>query len=55
MAPYDPNKLTIVLNRVNDLEDRIRMLERFMSLDDETITRAMEEKGEFKQSNNEVA
>ena len=48
MAPEDPDKLTIILlNKVSDLEDRIKMLERFMSLDDETIIRAMEEKGEL--------
>ncbi len=48
MAPGDPDKLIVILmNKVNALEDRIGMLERFMSMDDETIQRAMTEKEDF--------
>ena len=47
MALSNPNKqVKNLLNKINCLEDRIKMLERFLNLDDETIERAMEEKGE---------
>lgn len=48
MALSNPNdKVKTLLNKINCLEDRIKILERFLSLDDETIERAMEEKGEI--------
>ncbi len=55
MALDNPNQLTVVINKVNDLEDRIKMLERFSNLDDETIERAMEEKGELDKFSDETA
>ena len=52
MAPGNSDKLTIILmNKVSDLEDRIKMLERFTNLDDESIQRAMEEKEEHVEHN----
>ncbi len=52
MAPGNPDKLTtILMNKVSDLEDRIKMLERFTNLDDESIQRAMEEKEEHVEHN----
>ena len=55
MAPGNPDKLTIILmNKVSDLEDRIKMLERFTNLDEESIQRAMEEKEEHVEDVEEV-
>ena len=55
MAPYNSNKSNAsLINKVTELENRIKMLERFMSLDDETISRAMKEKEEFTILKNEV-
>lgn len=55
MAPYNSNKSNAsLINKVTELENRIKMLERFMSLDDETIGRAMKEKEEFTILKNEV-
>ena len=48
MALNTPNgHVKNLRNRINNLEDRIRILERFLNLDDETIERAREEKGEI--------
>ena len=55
MAPYNSNKSNAsLINKVIELENRIKMLERFMNLDDETISRAMKEKEEFTILKNEV-
>ena len=55
MAPYNSNKSNAsLINKVTELENRIKMLERFMNLDDETISRAMKEKEEFTILKNEV-
>lgn len=45
MSPGKPDKLTIMLmKKISDLKDRIKILERFTNLDDESIERAIEEK-----------
>ena len=52
MVTGNPDKLaTILMKKINYLEDRVKILEHCLYLDDESIERAIEEKEEYIREN----
>lgn len=50
MAPDPKKRIARLSNKVIELEDRLKILEHFMGMDEEAIKGAMEEKEDYPES-----